>query len=97
MLKKKTMVSSSSQAEKKRKKHRRKKNAKKGGSLPLFSCFCIWDEALFLPFPLHIPSTLHVPATLSSPPFSSRVLQNFVRLKLGSSIELSRWSEQKMW
>jgi hypothetical protein len=66
------MASSSSQAEKKDKKHKEKtiykeKNPKKGGSLPFFSHFCIWDKALLLLSPFHIPSTL------SSPPSSSFV------------------------
>jgi len=39
----------------------KKKNAGKGGSLPFFSCFYIWDEALLLPSPLHVPSTLSSP------------------------------------
>jgi hypothetical protein len=48
-------------------RRKEKKNAKKGGSLPFFSRFCVWDETLLLPSPLHIPSTL------SSPPSSSLV------------------------
>jgi len=51
-----------------KKNHREeKKNAEKGGSLLIFSRFCIWDEALLL------LSTLHIPSTLSSPPSSSLV------------------------
>jgi hypothetical protein len=65
------------QAEKRRRKQIEKKNAKKGGSLPFFSCFRIWDEALFGPCSLHVPLALHVLAMLSSPPF----LRSFVRLK----------------
>jgi hypothetical protein len=45
------------QAEK-RKKNIGKKNVEKGGSLPLFFCFYIWDEALLLPSPFHVPSML---------------------------------------
>jgi len=61
------MVSSSSQVEEKKRTHKEKKNAKKGGSLPFFFRFCIWDEALLLHSPLHVPSTL------SSPPSPSLV------------------------
>ncbi len=61
-----SLASFSSQVEENKKKHR-KKNAGKGGNLPFFFHFCIWDEMLFLLFPLHIPSTL------SSPPSSSLV------------------------
>jgi hypothetical protein len=35
---------------KKKKTIEKKKNAGKGGSLPFFSRFCIWDEAFLLPF-----------------------------------------------
>jgi hypothetical protein len=45
----------------------KKTNAEKGGSLPFFSHFCIWDEALLLLPPLYISSTL------SSPPSSNLV------------------------
>jgi len=54
------MTSSSSQVEEKKKKHREKKNhreeknVEKGGNLPFFSQFCIWDEVLLLPSPLHV-------------------------------------------
>jgi len=48
-----------------RKKKHRKKNAKKGGNLPFFTCFFVWDEALFLPFPLHVPSILSFPPSSS--------------------------------
>ncbi len=58
----------------KKKKTIKKKNAEKGGRLLFFSCFCIWDEALFLLSPLHIPSML------SSSPSSSLV--SHVSLKL---------------
>ncbi len=45
--------------------HRKKnlkeeKNAKKGVNLPF-----LWDEALFLPSPLHVPSTLNSPLSSS--------------------------------
>jgi hypothetical protein len=57
---------------KEKKKHKEKKNhredhkiAEKGGSLPSFSHFCIWDEALFLLSPLHILSTLSSPLSTS--------------------------------
>jgi hypothetical protein len=60
------MASSSSQAKKVPHKEENK-NAKKGGSLPFFSHFYIWDKIFFLHSPLHIPSTL------SSPPSSSLV------------------------
>jgi hypothetical protein len=43
------------------KKQREKENAKKGGSLPFFSRFYIWDEALILHPPLNIPSMLNFP------------------------------------
>ncbi len=69
-------------SKKKEKKTQRTKNAKKVTSLTFFTHFCIWDEALLLPSPLHIPSTL------SSPPSSSFVSQSSVLLKLGRSIEL---------
>jgi hypothetical protein len=32
-------------------------NAKKGGSLPFFSYFYVWDEVFLLPSPLHVFST----------------------------------------
>jgi len=44
-----------------KKKNHRKKNAQKGGSLPFFSHFCVWDETFLLPSPIHIPSTLSSP------------------------------------
>jgi len=49
---------------KKEKKTMEKKNVQRGGSLPFFFRFCIWDEALFLPFPFHIPSTLSSPPSV---------------------------------
>jgi len=52
----------------------KKKNAKKGGSLPFFSRFYIWDEVLLLPSPLHVPSTL------SSPPSSNLVSRVFSKI-----------------
>jgi len=61
----------SSQAKEKKKKHKekktieKKKNAEKGGSLPFFSCFYIWDETLLLLSPFHIPSTLSFPPSSS--------------------------------
>jgi flagellar biosynthesis protein FlhB len=60
-----SLASSSSQAEEKKEKHTKKKNAKKGGNLPFFSCFCIWDEAFLLLFLLHIPSMLSFPPSLN--------------------------------
>jgi hypothetical protein len=66
-----------------KKKHRAKKNAKKGGSLPFFSHFCIWDEALLLLSPLHVPSTL------SSPPSSSFVSHVSSKLFATQARELS--------
>ncbi len=59
------------------------KNAKKGGSLPFFSCFYIWDEALLMPSPLHVPSTM------SSPPSSSLVSQVSLKLYATQARELS--------
>jgi hypothetical protein len=70
--------------EEKKKNHREKKNAKKGGSLSFFSCFCIWDEVLFLPSPLHFPSTL------SSPPSSSLVSHVSLKLCVIQARELSK-------
>ncbi len=64
------MASSSFQVEEK-KKTKVKKNRRKffkcreGRELNFFYHFCIWDEALFLPFPLHVPSTLNSPPSLS--------------------------------
>jgi hypothetical protein len=57
------MMASSSQAEKK--KETLKKNVEKGGNLPLFSHFYIWDEAFFLPSPLHVPSMMNFPPSSS--------------------------------
>jgi len=61
---------SSSQTEGKKNTRKKKtieknKNVEKGRSLPFFSCFYIWDEALFLLSPLHIPSTLSFPPSSS--------------------------------
>ncbi len=53
---------------KKRKPIEKKKNVEKGGSLPFFSHFYIWDEVLLLP-------SLHIPTTLISQPSSSLVLK----------------------
>jgi hypothetical protein len=44
-----------------KKNHREEKNVEKGGNLPFFSRFYIWDEVFLLPSPLHIPSTLNSP------------------------------------
>ncbi len=41
------------------------KNVKKGGKLPFFSHFYIWDEALLLYSPLHVPSMLNSPPSSS--------------------------------
>jgi hypothetical protein len=60
-----------------------KKNVEKGGSLPFFSRFCIWDEAFFLPFPLHVPSMLN------SPPSSSLVSHVSLKLCATQAHELS--------
>jgi preprotein translocase subunit YajC len=51
--------------QKKKKTIEKKKNAEKGGNLPFFSCFYIWDETFLLLFPLHIPSTLSFPPSSS--------------------------------
>ncbi len=85
---------------KKIKKHKEKtiykeKNSKKGGSLPFFSHFCIWDKALFLLSPFHIPSTL------SSPPSSSLVSHVFSKLCASQARELPRalemeWAKNEM-
>jgi hypothetical protein len=86
------MVSFFSQAEektkkktKKKKTHREEENVEKRGSLTFFSHFCIWDEVLFLPSPLHLPQALCL-----MPP------RSYVLLKLGSFPKLWRWSEQEM-
>ncbi len=84
------MASSSSQVEEKKKKTKRgKKNAKKGEILPFFSRFCIWDEVLVLPSPLHIPSML------SSPPFSSLVSHVSLKLCVTQAQELSQALEME--
>jgi hypothetical protein len=68
-----------------------KKNAKKGRSLPFFSRFYIWDEALLLLSPLHISSTL------SFPPFSIFKPSVFISSKLCATQahELSRALEME--
>jgi hypothetical protein len=48
-----------------KKKNTEKKNVNKGGSLPFFSYFSIWDEALHLLCPLHVPSMLSFPLSSS--------------------------------
>jgi hypothetical protein len=68
---------------KKKKTIEKKKSAEKGGSLPFFSRFCIWDEALLLFSPFHIPSTL------SSPPSSSLVSHVSLKLCVIQAQELS--------
>jgi len=68
---------------KEKKNHREEKNAKNGRSLPFFSRFYIWDEALLLLFPFHIPSTL------SSPPSSSLVSHVSLKLCVIQDRELS--------
>jgi hypothetical protein len=83
------LASSFSQVEEKKKKntkkknHREKKNAEKGRSLPFFSRFYIWDEALLL------LSLLHIPSTLSSPPSSSLVSHVSSKLCATQAWELS--------
>jgi hypothetical protein len=68
----------------KRKKNIDKKiNAKKGRNLPVFSRFYIWDEALFLPPPLHMPS------------FSSLVFQVLSKLYATQAQELSQTLEME--
>jgi hypothetical protein len=68
-----SLASSSFQVEEKKKKnkekksYKRKKNVEKEGSLPFFSHFYIWDEALLL------FSSLRIFSTLNSPPSSSLV------------------------
>jgi len=74
---------------KKNKKLGKKKNAKKGGNLPFFFCFYIWDEALLLPSPLHVPSTL------SSPPSTSIVSHIFLKLRATQAQELSQALEME--
>jgi hypothetical protein len=64
-----SLASSFSQAgknnTKKKKTIKKKKNVEKGRSLPFFSRFCIWDQALLLLSPLHIHSTLNSPLSSS--------------------------------
>jgi hypothetical protein len=71
--------------QKKKKTIEKIKNVEKGGSLPFFSRFYIWDEALLLLSPFHIPSML------SSPPSSSLVS----RLCVTQARELSRALEME--
>ncbi len=52
---------------KEKKSYKRKKNVEKEGSLPFFSHFYIWDEALLL------FSSLRIFSKLNSPPSSSLV------------------------
>ncbi len=91
-----TLASSFSQVEEKKKKntkkknHREKKNAEKGRSLPFFSRFYIWDEALLL------LSLLHIPSTLSSPPSSSLVSHVSSKLCATQAWELS-WAPKVEW
>jgi hypothetical protein len=88
------LASSSLQAKEKKNKHKEKKTIKKeknleiARSLPSFSRFCIWDEALLLLSPFHISSTL------SSPPSSS--LASHVSSKLSMLFKLWRWNEWEM-
>jgi hypothetical protein len=77
------MAFSSFQAKKKNPHKQENKNAKRGGSLPFFSHFYIWDETLFL------HSLLHVPSTLSSPLSSSLVSCIFSKLYVIQAWELS--------
>jgi len=83
------MASSSSQANEKKTQKKEKKNVEKGGNLPFFSCFCIWEEALFLPFPLHVLSTL------SSPPSSSLVFHVSLKFYVIQTQELSQTLEME--
>jgi len=79
------LASSSSQTkEEEKKNHKKKKNVEKGGSLPFFSCFCIWDETFLLLSPLHIPSML------SSAPSSSLMSNISLKLCVTQVRELSR-------
>jgi hypothetical protein len=61
----------------------KKKNAKKGRSLPFFSRFYIWDEAV------HLLSLLHIPSTLSFPPSSSLVSHVSLKRHATQAWELS--------
>jgi len=74
---------------KEKKTKRGKKNAEKGGILPFFSHFCIWDEVCLFPFPLHVPSTL------SSPPSSSLVSRVSLKLCVTQAQELSQALEMQ--
>ncbi len=90
-----SLASSSFQTKEKKRKHKekktieKKKNAKKGGSLPFFSHFCIWDEALLLLSPFHIP------LTLSFPPSSSLVFHVSLKFYATQAWELSRAMEME--
>ncbi len=89
-----SLASSSFQVKKKekhtKKKNRREeKNVEKGGSLPFFSRFCIWDEAFLL------LSLLHIPSTLSSPPSSSLVSHVSSKFCATQAQELSRAVEME--
>jgi hypothetical protein len=77
------LASSSSKEKTKTHTHKEKKNAKKGGTLPFFSRFYIWNESFFLLSPLHIPSTL------SSPPSSSLGSHNSLKLCAIQAWEMS--------
>jgi len=84
------VASFSFQAKEKKKKHKeKKKNCRKGGRLPFFFQFCIWDQGLVLLFPLHIPSTLN------SPPSSSLVCHISSKLCATQAQELSRALEME--
>jgi hypothetical protein len=79
---------------KKKKKEKKiiekKKSEEKGGSLPFFSRFCIWDEALLQLSPLHIPSTLSPPPSFNIEPSTflkpcvSRLLEALCYSSLGA-------------
>jgi hypothetical protein len=78
-MKEKTMAFFSSQAEEKKRKTQRKKktiekekNAEKGGSLPFFSRFCIWDEA---PLAFSSPPSFNIELSTFLKPCVSRLLE----------------------
>jgi hypothetical protein len=73
----------------KEKKNIQKINVEKGGSLPFFYCFCIWDEMFRLLSPLHIPSMLN------SPPSSSFVFHISSKLYAIQTQKLSRALEME--
>ncbi len=75
---------------KEKKHHRKEKKFREGRSLHLFSCFCIWDEALIL------LSFLHIPSTLSFSPSSSLVFHIFSKLCATQVRELS-WALEIEW